>query len=414
MRTRTRRAAATAVLLPLLAAAVGCQAAGTRGKPAAEAPSPTGKPVYEEKLADQLNAAARATAATGSARFTATLSYGSAEGTAVETTTGVLDYARDSARVTRSYVVPRGFPEDTATELGLPSGARDPQVFAVEENDVGYRTARGTWLRYDASGSKEFTDRVGEILALAGESEPWGGTLADVVRHADPERAPRTGADGRRTYRVDVYGRSLTDLLPAGIRYASRDARTPGEVPVTVVLDKDGRLLSAEADYAPLLRGLRGAGVLRGVTSLRATYTLTGHGGQTVPGIPAGERTEDAERVTAALVEVKPGACASTDTGLGSADRLVRPVACGKDADVRVFAVQRVDETYRNKDPQGLGRALAAARCREDLRTVPAAWTRDAHPAGTYQVGGTETVSYGYTGPEATVSGDFVCYVTLR
>ncbi|GAA3077491.1 hypothetical protein GCM10017562_52360 [Streptomyces roseofulvus] len=412
MRTRTSRAAAAAVLLPLLAAAVGCQAAGTEA-PAAEAPKPTGKPVYEERLADQLNAASRATAATGSARFTATLAYGSAEGTAVETTAGVLDYAKDSARVKRSYVVPRGFPEDTATELGLPSGSRDSQVFAVEKNDVSYRTARGTWLRYDASGSKEFTDGAGEILSLAGESEPWGGTLADVVRHADPERAPETGADGRRTYRVEVYTRSLVDLLPAAVGYASRDAKTPGEVPVTVVLDKDGRLLSAEADYAPLLRGLRGAGVLRGVTSLRATYTLAGHGGQTVPGIPSGERTDDAERVTAALGEVKPGACASTDTGLGSQD-LVRPVPCGKEADLRVFAVKRVDETFRNKDPQGLGRALAAERCREDFRTVPAAWTRDARPAGTYQVGGQETVSYGYTGPEASVSGDFVCYVTLR
>lgn len=413
MRTRTRRAAAAAVLLPLLAAAVGCQASGTAGEPAAKAPSPTGKPVYQERLADQLNAASRATAATGSARFTATLSYGSAEGTAVETTTGVLDYAKDSARVERTYDVPRGFPEDTATELGLPSRSRGPQVFAVEKNDVSYRTARGTWLRYDASGSKEFTDGAGEILALAGESEPWGGTLADAVRHADAERAPETGADGRRTYRVDVYTRSLVDLLPAEVGYASRDAKTPGEVPVTVVLDKDGRLLSAEADYAPLLRGLRGAGVLRGVTSLRATYTLTGHGGQTVPGVPAGERSEDAERVTAALVEVKPGACASTDTGLGSQD-LVRPVACGKEADLRVFAVQRVDETFRDKDPQGLGRALAAERCRADLRTVPAAWTRDARPAGTYQVGGTETVTYGYTGPDASVSGDFVCYVNLR
>ncbi|MFJ5782933.1 hypothetical protein [Streptomyces hydrogenans] len=412
MRTRTRRAAAAAVLLPLLAAAVGCQTSGP-GEPDAKAPSPTGKPVFGEKLADQLNAASRATEAAGSARFTATLTFGSAGGGAVQTTTGVLDYAKDAARVERSSEVPRGFPEDTAAELGLPLAARAPQVFAVDKNDVSYRTDRGTWLRYEASGSKEFTDSVGAVLKLAGDAGPWGGTLADVVRHADPERAPATDADGRRTYRVDVPSRNLTDLLPGGVAFATRDADVPGEAPITVVVDKDGRLLSAEADYAPLLRGLRGAGVLAGVTSLRAAYTLTGHGGQTVPAVPAGERTEDAERVTKALAEVKPGACASTDTGLGGVDR-VRPVACGESADVRVFGRQRIDETYRDKDPQGLGRALAVKRCGKDFASVPAAWTKDARPAGTYLVDGTETVSYGYTGPEATVTGDFACYVTLR
>lgn len=411
LRGRTRTAV---VLLPLLAAAVGCQVqADTDGEPAAASPSPTGKSVFEERLSDQLSAAARATAATGSARFTATLSYGAGASTAVTTTSGVLDYAKGAARVERAYEVPRAFPAKTADELGLLRGPRSRQVFAVDEDAVSYRTAQGAWLRYSFDASKEFIDAADDVFGLVGESEPWGGTLADVVRLADPERAPETGADGRRTYRVDVDSRGLTDLLPFAAGYAALEADLPRKVPMTVVLDEAGRLLRAEADYAPLLDGLHAAGTLDGVTSLRASYTLTGHGGQTVPAVPAGERTEDAERVTAALTAVKPGGCASTDTGLDSDDR-VRPVACGRSADIRVFGRQRVDETYRDRNPKGLGRDLAAQRCGEDFRTAPAAWTKDARPSGYYQVGGTETVTTPLKGPESTVAGDFVCYVALR
>ncbi|PVC73396.1 hypothetical protein [Streptomyces sp. CS081A] len=161
-----------AVTLPLLLAAVGCQTAGTGEEPAAKAASPTGKPVFEERLADQLNAASRATAASGSARFTATLTYGSAGGTAVERVTGVLDYARDAARVERSVDVPRGFPEEAAADLGRAPGDRAREVYAVEKNDISYRTARGTWLHYDASGSTEFADSVGALMEYAGEAAP--------------------------------------------------------------------------------------------------------------------------------------------------------------------------------------------------------------------------------------------------
>ncbi|MEU2545106.1 hypothetical protein ABZ618_06630 [Streptomyces roseolus] len=410
MRNRTRRAAAAAVLLPLLAAAVGCQASGPE-EPAAKAPSPTGKPVFEERLGEQLSAATRATHAAGSARFTSTVTYRSARSTAVETTTGVLDYAADTARVERILRVPSGFPEKTAAELGLSAGA-EREVFAVDKNDVSYRTAAGTWLRYEASASQEFTVEAGEVLSYAGEAAPWGDTLAEVVRLADPERAPATGTDGRRTYEVEVDSGAADDVLPTDIGFAlTKEART--DIPLTVVLDKDGRLLSAEADFAPVLRVARQKGLLKEVTSLRAAYTLTGHGEQTVPGIPAGERVEDAERSTAALVGLKPGACASTDTGLGTVDR-VRPMACGKGADLRVFGRQKVEETVRRKDPVGYGRALAVARCRKDFDAAPAAWTKDARPAGAYLVAGQETVSYEYTGPDASVSGDFTCYVRLR
>ncbi|MFH8726636.1 hypothetical protein [Streptomyces termitum] len=411
--TKGRRGA-LAVLPVLLAAAVGCQAAPAKSGPDAKAPTPakTGKPVFEEKLADQLSAASRATAGAGSARFTSTVSYGAAGGAAVETTTGVLDYAKDTARAERAYTVPRGFPRTAAEELGRTVGAQGREVFGVEKNDVLYRTSGGTWLRYASSGSMEFVKGVGDIMGLAGEYGPWGGTLADLVRGADPERAPETGADGRRTYRVEVAGRDVVRLLPRFVRYPGADAQLPATVPMTVVLDAEGRLLSARLDGTPLLSGLRKAGVMEGVTSLTLDYVLTGHGGQTVPGVPAGERTEDAEKSVVDLTSLKPGACGSTDTGLGFVDKL-REVPCGPSADLRVFAQKRVETTVRNKEPKGVGRGIATEYCRRTFPTVPQ-WTKDAKPRGAFSTMGGEHISYSLTDPDSTVSGDFTCYVSLR
>ncbi|MFJ4337923.1 hypothetical protein [Streptomyces sp. NPDC088915] len=402
-----------AVALPLLLAAVGCQTAGTGEEPAAKTASPTGKPVFEERLSDQLGAASRATAASGSARFTATLTYGSAGGTAVERVTGVLDYARDTARVERSVDVPRGFPEAAAAALGRAPGDRAREVYAVEKNDISYRTSRGTWLRYDASGSLEFADRVGDFMEYAGEAAPWGRTLAEVVRHADPERQPASTPDGGRRYEVDVDVRSAAEALPHSVAYAFVGGKPTGDVPLTVVLDEDGRLLRAEADYRAALGVLRGQGLLEGVTSLRAEYVLTGHGGQEVPPVPAGEPVEDAERTTVTLSALKAGACASHDTGLGHL-ALVRPVPCGKDADLRVFGQERIDETVKGRSPEGFGDRLASERCGKAYRAAPAAWTSGGRPSGEYGVAGNENLTFTYVGPDATVTGDFTCYVGLR
>ncbi|MFC7968497.1 hypothetical protein [Streptomyces cinereoruber] len=402
-----------AVTLPLLLAAVGCQTAGTGEEPAAKAASPTGKPVFEERLADQLNAASRATAASGSARFTATLTYGSAGGTAVERVTGVLDYARDAARVERSVDVPRGFPEEAAADLGRAPGDRAREVYAVEKNDISYRTARGTWLHYDASGSTEFADSVGALMEYAGEAAPWGRTLAEVVRHADPERQPAPTPDGGRRYELDVEVRGAAVALPHSVAYAFADGRAPDDVPLTVALDKDGRLLRAEADYRSALGTLRAQGLLKGVTSLRAEYVLTGHGEQKVPPLPAGEPVEDAERTTVTLPALKAGACASHDTGLSHLAR-VRPVPCGKDADLRVFGQERIDETVKGQNPAGLGNRLASERCEKAYQAAPAAWTSRGRPSGQYWVAGDENLDFAYIGPDVTVTGDFTCYVVLR
>ncbi|MEV4424490.1 hypothetical protein AB0K23_03775 [Streptomyces sp. NPDC049602] len=408
----SRRLRTAAVTLPLLLAAVGCQTAGPVERPAAKGASPTGKPVFEERLADQLSAASRATAATGSARFTATVTYGSAGGSAVERTTGVLDYAKDTARVERTVDIPRRFPEKAATEdLGRAPGATARERFAVEENDVSYRTSRGTWLRYSASGSMDFADSVSGFLEYAGETAPWGRTLAEVVRHEHPERTPEKTGDGGRRYELKVYASSASDALPDDVAL-HLDPGAADKVPLTVVLDKDGRLVRAEADFRPVLGVLHAKGVLTGVSSLRAQYVLDGHGRTTVPPVPAGERSEDAEQVTTTMDKLQPGACASTDTGLGSLDRVLK-VPCGKDAELRVFGRARVDKTVQG-DPRGVGEAAAGEKCRARFRSAPAAWTSGARPAGSYTVYGGTSISYEYTGPDSTVRGDYTCYVTLR
>ncbi|MER5208793.1 hypothetical protein [Streptomyces sp. NPDC002825] len=402
-----------AVTLPLLLAAVGCQTAQPAGEPAAKAASPTGKPVFEERLSAQLGAASRATAASGSARFTATVTYGSAGGDAVERTTGVLDYAKDTARVERSVVVPRRFPEKAATEdLGRAPGVDARERYAVEENTISYRTPRGTWLRYSASGSKEFTDTVSGFLEYAGEAAPWGRTLAEVVHHASAERSPERTAAGGRRYELKIYARTASEALPNEIAFHLNYARSDDKVPLTVELDKDGRLVRAQADFAPALGGLHAEGVLVGVTSLRADYVLAGHGSTKVPPVPAGEPSQDAEKTTTTVDALKPGACASEDTGLGSMTRIL-PVPCGKDADLRVFGHARVDKTVQG-DPQGVGEAAAGEKCRSRYRSAPAAWTSGARPAGSFQVYGGTSISYEYTGADSTVSGDYTCYVSLR
>ncbi|KOX17839.1 hypothetical protein ADL06_31790 [Streptomyces sp. NRRL F-6491] len=125
------------------------------------------------------------------------------------------------------------------------------------------------------------------------------------------------------------------------------------------------------------------------------------------------ECVEDAERTTVTLPALKAGACASHDTGLGHLAR-VRPVPCGEDADLRVFGQERIDETVKGQNPAGLGDRLASERCERAYRAAPAAWTSGGRASGQYWVAGDENLTFTYVGPDATVSGDFTCYVALR
>jgi len=358
----------------------------------------------------QPSAAGDALADSGTARFTTTVTYTAAGGSAVERTTGVLDWRKDAARAERVSRVPAGFPEDIADDLGLTPGLTERQEYAVEGNEIAYRPKGGTWLRYAASDPKEFADGVGGLLGYAGDAAPWGNTLAEVLKVSfalDDEPLP----GGGRRYRTQVDGLQAQSALPPAV-----DGRVQGLAPtqtVVVDLDRRGRLVRAEADYGKLLAEQHAKGVLPGLTGLRVEFALTGHGAPVTALVPATERSETARTVLTAIAKVKPGACASTDTGLGHPG-LVRVVPCGGGADLRVFGQQRIDETVRNADPEGLADRLAGERCRGDFRAAPTAWTAGARPADTFWSTGDEKLTFAFTGPDAHARGDFTCYVKLR
>ncbi|MFF8408023.1 hypothetical protein [Streptomyces omiyaensis] len=413
MRIRKRPGVAVTAVA-LLTALVGCEdpAGGAKGageSGASPAATPTRAAVLDLPVRRQPSAAASALPESGTARFTATVTYASAGGSAVERTDGVLDWGKDAARAERVRRTPAGFPGSLADELGLAPGATVRQSFAVEGNEVAYRPRGEAWLKYAASDPKEFADRVDGVLDLAGDAAPWGRTLAEVLKTSSAEeREALPGGGFRYRTSVDAYGAHVA-LPPAVARHVGHGPARR----VVVDLDREGRLVRAEADFGPLLKELHRDGELRGLTGLRVELALTGHGAPVTALVPATERFEAARTVLTPLAEVEPGACASGDTGLDHTG-VVRVVRCGAGADLRVFGQRRIDETVRNANPEGLGDRLAAERCGRDFRAAPAAWTSGARPAGTYRVSGTERISFVYTGPDASARGDFTCYVRLR
>ncbi|WP_370414984.1 hypothetical protein [Streptomyces fradiae] len=402
-----------AALPLLLAALAGCQSGGGAATDAKQ-PKPTGTPVYEVRLDDQLQAASKATTASGSSAFTWTLSYGSAKGTAVDRTTGTQDYAKKTARAERTVTVPRRFPEDAAGDLGgTPGGPGAPGTYLVDGNDVTYETRKGDWLRYSASAPKEMVDFYDGVLQYAGDAAPYGRTLAEVVRHADAQKQPAKGADGSRTYTLSVPPQTAAAALPVRLENALLYNDDAERVPLTVVLDGEGRLTSATADYTPALKALHDAGRLKGVTSLKAEYRLTRLGAAPVPAPPAAAKAAaDAEKAVTPLAQVAPGACGSADTGLGGSLQVVRVVPCGAGADLRVFGQVKIKEKLRGQqDPDALATRKARDKCERAYGAAPKSWTADGRPAGGFYTYGSAANSYAYVGPDVDVDGTFTCYV---
>ncbi|MFF5974524.1 hypothetical protein ACFY7C_23685 [Streptomyces sp. NPDC012769] len=414
MHDHTRRRRATAALLPvLLTALAACQSGGEGGGADARAPKPSVTPVYEVRLDDQLSAASKATTAAGSAAFSWTLTYGSDKGTAVDRTTGTQDYAKDTAQAERVLEVPRRFPADAAAELGgRPGSSAAPETYVVAGNDVTYRTRQGDWLRYSSSAPMELVDLFDGVLHRAGETAPYGGTLAEVVRVSDAERQPDKGADGSRTYRLSVPPQTAEAALPPQFSSSLTSDKSAARVPLTVVLDGEGRLTAATADFGPVLDTLHEDGLLEGVTSLKAEYRLSRHGEATVPAPPAGaKRAQAAEKALTPLTKAKPGDCGSTDTGLGGSLELVRVTPCdGKAAELRVFGQVEVKETIEG-NPTGVAVKKAQEKCEAKYRAAPRAWVRGARPADTFYTYGAGSSSSAYTGPDVDIEGTYACYV---
>ncbi|WP_175439255.1 hypothetical protein [Streptomyces vilmorinianum] len=402
-----RAAVAVVPLLGLVACQSGGGASGT-AEPAAES-------VYDKKLADQLRASRKATEESGSARFTLTLTYRTKHGTAEDRTTGAQDYGKKTADAVRTVTVPREVSQETAALLGGRPGDRVQQTFEVTGNTVAYRTERGGWLRYTSSGSLAFTEKAGAVLSRSGDRVPYGGTLADVVAGADdPKKQPAVDQDGNRRYEVVAAARRAAEVFPGDLGVSVLTGKgQSGAIPLTIRLDKEGRLTEATADYAPVLSALHKDGVLKDVTELRAAYTLTDFGKaapQQTASAAAG--TVDAEKALTPLHDVKPGTCASQDTGLGSAS-LVRVIGCAGRFDLRVFGQVTVDKTTKAELTYEDGYTEARNKCRSAFGKAPSAWTAKAEPRDTFLIDGDPNLSMSYSpGGDNRISGDFTCYVT--
>lgn len=408
-RTDRGRGLAVVAVLPLLITAVACKSGGADG---AKSDKGAGHPVYGEKLGRQLVSAREVTEKSGSARFTYTLTYTTKSGTVRDVTTGAQDYGKKTADATRTLTLPGGLPAKTGEQLGARPG-KGPEAFEVTGSDVAYRTRSGAWLRYAASGSKEFVDRAGVVLSRAGDEVPYGGTLADTIAHAaTPVKQPVVGSDGSRVYATTASARSAAEALPADIGFLVPMGKDePAPVPLTIKLDAEGRITEGTADYAPVLTALHKAGALREVTALKAVYRLTDHG-KAVPRRTAGASAEDAEKVLTDLHAVPPGACASDDTGLGS-QALVRVGDCTGRSDLRVFGHVKVDKTSRDELTMEDGETAARDLCRAKFATVPAAWVAKARPKNSFLVTGDSALEMAYSpGGDNRVSGEFTCYVS--
>ncbi|WP_406863236.1 hypothetical protein ABZO31_23475 [Streptomyces sp. HUAS MG47] len=387
-------------VLPLLLAAVACQADG----PAQTAPDHA---VYGQPLSGHIRAAQEVTAESGSARFTYTLTYETTKGPGKEVVTGAQDYAERTADATRTLTLPRGLSEETERTLGSWPGG-EPQMFEVTGSDVAYRMRSGDWLRYSASGSQEFAQHASAVLYRAGDNVPFGGTPEDVLTVvARPAKGPAVDEDGRRTYSVMAKGLLMQPTLPGSMDMLLT-AGVP-DLPMTVTLDADGLLTEATADYAPLLADLHRKGHLKEVTAMKGVHRLTEHGRAEPRRSSKG--AVDAEKALTDLHRVRPGACASDDTGLGHV-RLVRVVACSARHDLQVYAHVNVALASSSKAPTEEDAYRDADRqCRREFDSAPSAWVARARPAGTFLIAGDTAVS-STIGGDDHATGAFVCYVT--
>ncbi|MFJ4874490.1 hypothetical protein ACIP93_04685 [Streptomyces sp. NPDC088745] len=404
--SRASRALALAVVL--LLAVVGCTDDDT-----ATSAAPPRHPVYSERPADQLVAAGKTTKAAGTARFTSTFTWESPAGKLIDTTTGDQSFSRAVAHANRSVTVPEGFPAVIADLYGTRPG-RKRHGYAVQGSDVFYRTLKGTWLRYPAGAPQEFAQATWGFNERAGSVTPYGGTLADTVFGSFPTAPPRALPDGTRRYTLHADGGVAEPLLPKGLTV--RDSPEPAvaksepvKVPLTVDLDTDGRLTRASADLTPLLAERTAEADL----TLRAELRFTHYGTATGPPVPRGDRTEDATRALTFLTGLKPGACATTDTGLDGLSLVRRADCAAGEHDLRVLGQIKVDKSTRERITAQDGDAIASRRCSALAANAAPRLRAEARPAGHHAVYGWSEWSTLMGGPDGgtnTIEGQYTCY----
>ncbi|MFE4688423.1 hypothetical protein ACFRH6_00025 [Streptomyces sp. NPDC056749] len=412
LRTALHRGAAIALLLPVIIGMAGC---GTGDGAAA------GEAVYGQPLADQFQAATEATRGAGTAAFTSTLTYGTASADAVHEVAGSQDYARGTSRADVGLSAGRRFPED-ALEFLRKSAPDGRQTVATAGDDVYVRHGGAAWLKYKPEAVNRLGEATGVIAAhAAGDAAPYSGTLADLVPRVIPREKPERREDGSRVYRVTALPEVAAELLPRDLQRLP-DGWGTEPVRLTVRLDPDGRLASATADLAPVLKRLHEQGVLDGVTTLRAAYELTAFGEPLKDGTPGkgGEPVEDAGEALAPVTTVEDGRCGTTgDTGLGS-EAIMRPVDCAVRHDLRVLAQVEVDQVLPGNQPVGNGDAYAEEECRRADAAAPEGWRRGGRYADGFRFQGESSVSVSVTmggkagtgGMETVVTGSYTCFLT--
>ncbi|OON79617.1 hypothetical protein [Streptomyces tsukubensis] len=424
------RAGVLLALAPLLAVAA-CEGV----------PWEAGHPVYDEKPSAQLAAAAKVTKEAGTARFTSSLVYGDGATRATDTTTGVMDFTRDTASGERALRIPDALPAKDARALGATGSGDDldrdiDEARAVRTSSVYVPVRSGertSWLRFSKGERKKFGLTHSDLARLNGAGAPYGGTLAETLRGAKPTVRPEKLKGGMRRYHVTVSRTRSLKVLPVAL---ARTIRADGEKPkvtVTVDLNKKGELRRATADLTPLLAALHRADVLTDVSVLRADYRLTRLGKWQEERFPSGHSVQRSERVIVPRSSLKPGQCA--DTGLVPAKKKrVLKVDCADPHGVRAYAKVSVDETVTkvhgddlltvHKDD--LIKDYGHAACVDRLAKAPKNVTEDvAEPATVSSVGKQSlqltkahgTVVHAKAGkalPHGTrlkVTGDFTCLV---
>ncbi|MCB5166584.1 hypothetical protein LG634_17285 [Streptomyces bambusae] len=378
-----------------------------------------GAAVYGKPLAEQLKAAVAETRAAGSARFTATVEYNAPTSTARHVTTGTLDFAHGTSRAELTREIPSDFPVDAAPRLDR-NGAAYPLTLATAGTDVYARGDDGVWLHWPQAARKAL-DPKGEAPVSAhapGRVLPFGGTLAELVAAAVPRQEPLRREGGAREYAATVPLGRAQDLLPSRIGpKTDSKAYVDEQLPLTVVLDAHGRLLSADVDLVTLLEQVNGSRHqsmqgMPGVTGLHATLTLSEHGEPAGIRTPDRARTADARR-SAADVKTRPrGTCAVPTAGLADAAR-VRVVGCDRPHTMRVFKTTGTSDAGRITPARYL-----ADTCDAPYRRLPAAWKRGAQePYGHLVAIRSSSFRMRFdssgkvTGPEPKLAMDVVCYV---
>ncbi|MFI2780854.1 septum formation family protein [Streptomyces sp. ALB3] len=366
-------------------------------------------PVFGVPVEQQPRQALLTTQAARTASFTQTLTFTSASGDTVQTTSGRLDFPGGRAAGTIDWAQAEDLTEEARdTLLGVRLGAsRAPArtEVAIEPDTIRLRAGgAGYWLRYE--GSSDAFGTGAAIDALRGSEAAFGGTLLEVlsgaqkVKHAPAEK-------GGRTYRAELTVFNALRLFPKDLGSeltADIDPNgTATPVPLSISVDATGRVTRAEADLSGLLDKEDGA--LDEMTGLRAVLELGGFGAA-APVMPAAsERTLDAKEAVRAVGEMEKGGCADLTTGTRTLDMMVS-VPCAQPHDARIFAHARFDASYPGRKE---AKRMAVEACTDGYRSAPAAWTGE----------GTEKGHFWYTWPgeeDWGVGADPVvtCYVETR